>query len=414
MFATVTFTEGCRSGRSAAISAQFRIVLIAIVFSAIALGAARGEVIAEHRGAYIKSKAITESFPFEIVDATREYGISATAILDAGSGSLRVLDPNGEMVYQHLWSTRQSQKRSRLPVAASGTYTLEVTVENARGEWRARVVALPARASLRWMYLSAALLVVLPVVALVIAQVRGAAFRYAAAGGLMFLIGRVVWFAGAIVLKIAAGYALEDAMPFQAFLWIQSLILGVWEGIAATLAVVTVAVLVRTLRDKPANAIAAGIGAGALEMALTGVISILGLAIMFGGGQKSDGAQFLQAYDMAVTPALVLADPAIYAVRTVCTVAATVLIAYGLRARRFGPVCGGFVLFGSVLTAVGASRTLALFGPESRWLQLGVTLPVAIVSAVVLWRNLAAWLDGPKGEETAMDAFLREHEAAEK
>ena len=154
-----------------------------------------------------------------------------------------------------------------------------------------------------------------------------------------------------------------------------------------------------------------GIGGGALEMLVTGAVSVLGLLGMFGGGPKSDQAQFLLAYDMAVTPLLPLADPVILAVQTICGVAATTLVVHGLRTRSSGPVFGGMVIFGAVLTAVGASRTLSLFGSESRWAILAVLAPVAAWSYVLLRRNLLAWVESPREGETALDAFTREHEA---
>ena len=372
--------------------------------------ASHADVFVEQRGTYKSATTTTELFKIEIPDAHREYGISVTAILDAGSGSLRILDPSGEMVYQHLWSTRQSQERARLPVTRAGTYTIEVSIENARGEWRARIVTLPSRASLKWMYLSAALLIALPLFIVILAHLRGAAIKYAATGALMFLLGYLVWLIGAIVLEITARYALEDAMPYRAFLWTQSILLGLWQGLAAIAGVLVVAFVARAVREKPANAVAAGIGAGAFEMFVTGVISFLGLAVMFGDGAKSDKAQFNQAYDMAVTPLLPLAEPAILAVQTVCFVAATLLIVFGLRVRRAGPVFGGGAIFAGVLTAVSASRTITLFGPESRWVIMAVLVPIAALSCVLIRRNLPAWIESPKTGETALDAFVRQNE----
>ena len=203
-------------------------------------------------------------------------------------------------------------------------------------------------------------------------------------------------------------YALEDAMPYRAF-WTQS-ILGLWQGLAAIFGVLVVAFVARTVRERPANAVAAGIGAGAFEMFVTGVISFLGLAVMFGGGAKRDKAQFNQAYDMAVTPLLPLAEPAILAVQTICTAAATLLIVFGLRARRAGPVFGGGALFAAVLTAVSASRTITLFGPESRWVIMAVLVPVAALSCVLVRRNLPAWIESPRAGETVLDAFVRQNE----
>jgi hypothetical protein len=385
-------------------------IVVAVVFGARLAAAG---IVAEHRGAYIKLDAIAESFSVEITDVQQEYGISVTAILDAGSGSLRVLDPDGAMIYQHLWSDRYSQERARLPVTKAGSYTVAVSIDKGRGEWRARIVALPSRAALKWMYLSAGLLIVIPVAMLGAAYWHGASIRWAALGAIVFVSGRLIWLVGAVILDISARYALEDAMPYRAFLWVQSLMLGLWQGLAASLAVLAFAFLVKPLRQRPLHAIAVGIGAGGFEMAMTGVISLLGLSVMFGGGPKSDKAQFTQAYDMAVTAVLPVAEPMVLGLTSACTVAATLLIVYGIRVQRFSPVLGGAAVFGTVLTAIGASRGITLFGPESRWVIAVLLLPVAVLSLVLIRRNLPYWVASPRSGETALDAFVRQHDGDE-
>ena len=364
-------------------------------------------VVAEYRGAFVKSETRSESFPFEIADAQREYGIGVTAILDTGSGSLRVIGSGGGVVYQHSWGERYSQQHRRLVIPATGTYTIAVDATSATGQWRARIVALPDRASLRWAYLSAALVMVIPVVVVIAAHRRGAHVRYAAVGAGILVLGRLIWFSAALVLEIGARYALEDNMPYRAFLWTQSVILGAWQGVAAMLAVMLAARIVKPLLDRPENAVAAGVGTAATEMIVSGVLTFMGLAVMFGGGPRSDTAQFNQAYEMAVTPLSILADPTIQVIQGVCTVAATLLIAHGLRSRRVAGALEGGAIFAAVLTAVSASRTIALFGPESRWIVLAVVLPVAALSAIMVRRNLATWAERPVAGETALDAFVR-------
>lgn len=367
------------------------------------------DLFIEERGAFESATTTTKSFKIEIPDGQREYGISITAVLDAGSGSLRVLDPSGEMVYQHLWGTRESSERARLPVAKPGVYTMQVDVENARGEWRARIVALPPRAGLRWMYLSAGLLVGLPLFATLVMRLLGARVQYAAAGILMLFISKAFFGVGAFFLYRFAFVALEDAMPYKGFLWVQSVVLGAWEGVTALFGTLLVMRFMKSIHATSAHAVAAGIGRGAVEMLLTGVASFLGLVVMFGNGPKSDKAQFLQAYDMAVTPLLPVADPVIYVARAICAIAATTLIAFGVRTRRAAPVFGGAVIFGAALGAVSAARVISLFGAETRWLLPAVLMPLTVVAFAVLRRNLAEWVESPKSGETALDAFLRQY-----
>ena len=104
---------------------------------------------------------------------------------------------------------------------------------------------------------------------------------------------------GAIALELTTRYALEEAIPYRAFIWLQSVALGLWQGIAMTLVVAYFALAIRRLRDKPLHAVAASIGASACEMLITAIVSFLGMLVLFTGA-KSDRAQFNLAYDMAV------------------------------------------------------------------------------------------------------------------
>ncbi|MCC6795575.1 MAG: hypothetical protein IT366_10690 [Candidatus Hydrogenedentes bacterium] len=395
---------------STSAGAQSRLFLILIFTLSIATSV-HANVLAELRGAYIKSDTITETFPIEISDPSREYGISVTAILDTGSGSLQVKDPTGTVIYQHLWSTRRSQERARLPITHAGKHVVEVTVEKSRGEWRARIVPLPPRTALKHLYASIIIMAAIALVAAALVYRRGAPMRYLFVGAAIFIAARILWFIGAVALELTTRYALEDAMPYRGFIWLQSVVLGLWQGVAVTLVVVLTAVLTRSLRDKPIHSIALGIGASACEMLITAVISLLGMLVLFIGA-KSDRAQFNLAYDMAVTPLLPIAEPLILALQMMCIVAGTVLVVSGIQTKRFASVAGGGLVFAATLTVVSASRTITLFGPESRWVIVGVLVPIAALSYLVLRRNLQTRQVSPIGGETAMDAFLRENDAA--
>lgn len=372
---------------------------------------ASADVLTELRGAYVKSDAITETFPIEISDASREYGISVTAILDTGSGSLQVKDPSGEVIYQHLWSTRRSQERARLTVTKAGTHTVEVKVNKARGEWRARIVPLPPRTALKHMYAAIVLMSFIALAAVFIVYRRGSPLRYLFVGAAIFIAARILWFIGAIALELTARYTLEDAMPYRAFIWLQSIALGVWQGIATTLVITFAALAIRRMRDNPVYAIAVGIGASACEMLVTTFISLLGMLVLFTGA-KSDRAQFNLAYDMAVTPLLPIAEPLILTLQMMCIVAGTVLVVSGIQSKLYASMLGGGLVFAAALTAVSASRAITLFGPESRWVIVGSLVPIAALSYVLLRRNLCARHESPIGGETAMDAFLRENDTA--
>ena len=225
----------------------------------------------------------------------------------------------------------------------------------------------------------------------------------------MYLLGQAIWYAGAILLHVGAEAKLEDALPYRAFVWMESIALGAWQGIAAAAGVWLVARGMKLAGKTRRDAFSAGLAGGGLELFLIGIGTVLGLFITFGMGAKSDKALFNLAYSMAVTPGLALVDPAIQVCGVVCRVAATMLIVGGMRFRRYGQIALGVFVFGAVLTAASAARTIELLGPESRWLLLGVSAGVSAFAILVLRRSAVQWPEAGNGEESPMEVFLRQH-----
>ena len=387
---------------------RFPVVLVAASL-ALSLFADAGP-LADHAGRWETSTTETRSFSFVITQPEIQYGINSTAMLESGSGSVRVLDPDGTEIYKHLWGEKRSQERAPLTVSRAGQYKLEVSGESARGGWRVRIMPLPPRNALGAMYGSAGLIAMIAVVLAVVAFAKGTRLAVLVAGAAMFVLGKFFWVVGGAALNIFAFGPLENVFSHLAMVWIQAATLGIWEGAALAIAIFVVARLAKSTRADLRAAIGTGIGAVTCELIAAGYIIYQGLAIMFAGGPKSGLAQFNQAYAMAVTTWLPLTEPVILVLSGACRLAAMVLILYALRARVFAPLVSGALIAGAAITAVSAARAIAVLGPESRWIAAAMCLPVAAAAIIMLKRNVPLWKETRLPNETPMEAYLREQE----
>jgi len=386
-----------------------QIILLLLLF-ALCAPSACADIAVDLFDSYASPTTATRQYPFEVAAPDAKLGINSTAIFTSGSGSLRVLDPSGAEIYKHLWGTTRSQERTPLPIAASGNYTLEISADAALGGWRVRVRELPARNSLRAMYFLSYSLFLMAAVLIIAAKRAGAPMTTLGAGAAMFLLSSFLALVGGVVLQLALFARLEFAVSHLASILIQSLLLGACGGVAAFLAVCGLAYAVKRAQANWSGAIGAAIGTASCELLINGYIAHQGLAAMFGDGPKSDLAQFKQAYAMAVTPLLPLAELVILATGALCRGAATVLFIYTLRARKAAPVFWGVLLVGGTMAAVSVSRAIELIGPESRWMPALLCLPFAIIAVIALRRNHRAWDALPQGHESPLETFLRQHE----
>lgn len=364
----------------------------------------------------------SERFTVHIPNVETAHAIHSVAVLETGSGGVRVLGPDRVEIYQHLWGGGFSEDISRLPVSTPGAYTVEVALTDARGSWRVRVRSLPSQDALKLMYVSPILMMVsaLIMAALAVRLLRtplhGAGpdrpahsvVRIFLAGCGALALGKLIWFVGAIGFYLLFNFALEDRLPYLAFITTRGGVLGAWEGMAAVAGVLVVARLAPSVQKGYEPALATGMAAAAWELFAIAVLSVLGLGVMFAGA-KRETAQFTQAYAMAVTPFLPLADNTLLLFTAMVRAAGTALVAYAVRARSIEPLLPAALVFGGALSAKALAPALDLAGAASDWWLAAMTLPVVVLSLLLLRRNRAQWQQVLQHDEAPMDAFLRRH-----
>ncbi|MCC6698367.1 MAG: hypothetical protein IT365_22270 [Candidatus Hydrogenedentes bacterium] len=351
----------------------------------------------------------TTTYPLRIDKPEVNYALEVRAVLKAGSGAVRLLAPDGAELYQRPWGTRLSEDLVQLPqMRAAGEYQLLIETENAVGEWRVRVVELPPVARLKSVYWSGPLLMVVGLAFLLGWHWQtDAPWRWFAVGAAVRAAAFLFTILGALAFHLTLRDSLEDSLPYVSFLAVESGVNGGVSAIAMILAILLAGIAFSTLRVSCANAVALGVGAGAGEALLSGVVTTLGTGIVFGTGPKSGKWLVRLAYDSALTPLLPLVEPSKFTCVIVCLMAASGLALLALASRRWSPALWAGLLLAGLYAGIGLTRVWSLDGAASKWWILCGALPFAAASLLALSWMSRTWRDSMAGGDAPMEEYLR-------
>ena len=383
---------------------------IAVLPFAVWANAAEGPLRLE-RGGFLGPVPVTNSttYPLTIVKTEADYALEARAVLKAGSGTIKLLSPDGSDLYQRPWGTRLSEDLVQLPkMHVAGEYQLLIETENAVGEWRVRVVEMPPVARLKSVYWSGPLLIGVGLAFLLGWRWKtDAPWRWFALGAAVRVVAFLLTVLGALAFHLTLRDSLEDSFPYVSFLAVESGVNGVVSAVAMLAAILLAGFVFSSLRSTCASAVALGVGAGAGEALLSGVVTTLGTNIVFGAGPKSGKWLVRLAYDSALTPLLPLVEPSKITCVIVCLMAASGLALLALASRRASPALWAGLLLAGLYAGIGLTRVLSLDGAASKWWILCGALPFVAVSVPILSWMSRTWLDSMAGGDAPMEEYLK-------
>lgn len=351
-----------------------------------------------------------QEFDLRISEDGQRLAIDTIAVLDEGLGSISVLDPMGLTVYQHNWGTRLSTDRAALPLETTGDYRVVVDLQNAVGRWRARVVSLPNDSDLRAVWISCLGLLVFPLAVLTV-SIRSARGRWYWYGlGAALAVGASLgWMLGGIAFHFTVRAALEESLAHVRFLWIETAMLAVVSAVSWAVVAMVAAAAFPSFVGRRENALAAGVGAGFVEMIVVGAFSFLGASALFSGSQKGKEALVELGYDMAVTPLAVAVEPVRYALIATATAFGLAVIAHGIAARRAGGIVLGAALIGAIRMSGSLMRMLEIEGFASRLWLIAFAAPFAALAGLAYARRTVEWPQQQANGELPMETYLREY-----
>jgi hypothetical protein len=355
----------------------------------------------------------TVTYPLVVARPDSTYAVDVQAVLREGSGVLRITDPNGAEIYQHLWGDRISQELAPLgPLRVSGEYHVVADVADAIGRWRVRVAEVPDVARLRSIALTGPLLGVVGLAFLLVWRFgTRAQWRWFAVGAGARIAAAVLTLAVVLVYHFTVRGTLEDELPYSRYLILDGGIFGVASGIAAVLAFLIVGCMFRGSRKSAPNAVALGVGAGVSETLVSSIVTIMGTGLLFGDSPKSEKWMLQLAYDATLTPLLPLVEPTKFICVILCLMAIGGLTLIAIAARRWGLLFPAFLFAAGFYAVLGATPVWALEGAASKWWILAGVLPFGIASVFVVRWCLNEWPPDLAPDEVPMEEFLRESSA---
>jgi hypothetical protein len=394
------------------------ILLAALTLCAAAAATARGADSVEVFERARAPRTQTRLYQFDLAPGQEGFAWSTVVNLRSGIVEFTLTDPGGDVITKfsgrQLFTGPTARSGAKAP---PGSYRLEVTATDAVGRWQAQVAPLPPRSNVRLQAAGAAgmILVALAAVAWWRRFVRARGSGRAGGAWRWFWIGVGLWVGGVAIKIVIALLAnqkvlefLDVMLPYPAFVLAGGLYVGV---ISAICEIALIAILARFWRGMTADAdraVAIGVGAGAFEAALLGVVGAAGAMVaLMNLGDTSGMARAAMAMMTVATPLAWLVAPIERALTIPCHVSARTMTLLGVARRRWTPLVAGFALFAAIDSVAGVAHVSGRLGMFSLWwLELAV-LPFALMSIPLIARCVRTWPvpnDGAVGGGGGADA----------
>lgn len=203
-----------------------------------------------------------------------------------------------------------------------------------------------------------------------------------------FWVGAALWTV-AVAVKVGVGLLanpsvvgwLKSTLPHAGFIVWGSLYVGAFSSLCEIGLTALAVKLWPRLGQKADEAIAVGIGAGAIEAFLLGIAALVAVAIAASSGAESEEVRRQMATAQATVPLFWLLGPVERLLALLAHVGCRALVLTGAVRRRIGMLAAGFLLFMAVDSIAGAYH---LSGAKVSlwWVELAI-LPFSVVGLLV-------------------------------
>jgi hypothetical protein len=263
--------------------------------------------------------------------------------------------------------------------------TLQLDPQGHGGEYSVRFEPVNARAELMAIFASALGMILVAVVAVVYWR------RTSHAGFRWFWIGTGLWTVAvaakvgvALVINRAVIGLLKASLSHPFLLLFSGLFAGVESSVCEIGLTLLAALIWRQLGKDAGRAIAIGVGAGAFEAFLLGVVALVPAVMVIAGLPGAERMSDQLGMTAASTPLFWLIGPAERVMAILCHASSRALVLLGVAHRKYAMIAGGFAIFTAIDAIAGAahiSEKLGRFSPW--WIELAI-LPLALISVPTL------------------------------
>jgi hypothetical protein len=309
---------------------------------------------------------------------------------DSGTMSFVVLAPDGSELSRVAGGGFTSGPGAVNTDGQTGTYKIRVTASNALGKWQFQATTVRPRALETSELICGILMVVVALLSIALCQIKlRVRWRWYWIGAGLWMLGVAMKLAFAIAMnQRVLGFLLAHLGP-RAYQVAGSIYIGLLTGVFEVGIVALAALIWRGMSAKAGDAIAIGVGAGAIEAALLGLgmVGTMAAALAGAGNNLIAGAALMTA----VTPLAWLVGPVERALAILCHIAARTTALYGVASRRWWPFWIGFALLSLVDTIAGWTYVAETLGTSSLWWLEAAIAPLAIVSIPLIGWAARRW-----------------------
>lgn len=324
-------------------------------------------------------QSTTRRFPLVVREPQTKLYLDIKVTLTQGRVTLRLLDPNGTVVREDT-TGKELTLQASVPTQEKGTYQLEVAANGAAGQWKARVHPLLPALALRLNVVSGLGMTLVVLASVLYWRTRSKArWRWFWVGAGVWTVGVGLKIAWALPLNQPILHALKWTVPPVAYLNSAALYIGLLTGVFEIGVTLVAGLIWRKLAANAQRAVAVGVGAGAFEALLLGLVGLAEAVLLVSG--KTPDALVAQAIGMAlVTPLVWLVSPVERLIAILCHTSSRTLVLLTIATGRWRYFWWGFALM-TALDGVAAYFLLsgAVTTLSTWWIELTIT-PAALAS----------------------------------
>ena len=305
-----------------------------------------------------------------------------------GTVSFEVRDPGGRILGRQSAGIATINEWS-IAITNAGNYELVVTPYQTAGYWNVRIERDRPLSALYQQTISGVLVIL---VALAAALGWG---LYRRVQWRWFWAGAAIWAVG-VTLKFAVAFVLNPIFIGKSVhatglkLVIGSVYCGLMTGAFEIGVTLAAALFWRKLAATPERAVAIGIGAGAFEALLLGLVSSLGSIAALASGQTEDALRSLAALS-ANTSLLWLAGPAERVIAILAHTASRVMVLRAVATHRWTGFWIGFSWLSAVDLVAGVALLTGMTTTCSIWCIEAMLAPFGLLSIPLLTWAIRHW-----------------------
>ncbi len=373
--------------------AHKRIVWTAVSVVCLCLSAAAQDALLRERGVF---DGLDAEFTFEVAAPGTRLAVQLVQTgadrAEAGNAHFTLLTPAGDVLLERESGSGGLSAIEMVDAREAGQYTVRLSAEDISGEWSLSVMSANGNAPYYAVLTGGALMLLVGLSAGIgwwlATRVQ---LRWLVLGAALWIVSLAVKIGLSLTVATRLLTSLEAALPEGLYFALGALYVGFESALCEMGAVILLAFFLRSMASNPLRALGIGVGAGAFEAALLGILSMGGAAVALSGLEQAQTARVMMLSGSATTSLVFLLSPIERAMTILAHMASRGLILYGFATGRVRPVVWGFLLFTGLDGVAGLAHVSGLVGTVSLWWIELMILPFALISVFAISWLLRQW-----------------------